>query len=135
MPYYGLYISCFQGLEFGIIYPPFRFLSSNSPKVVISRGPDALFQRLSYQLANLDVYLRQCATWKGLPPQMRTKLIDDRKKHINQMLQESTLVQDQESRPALKEKEAAGYVDLEVSGDEESKVEDIYSDPKVGESS
>ena len=64
---------------------------------------------------------------------MRTKLIEDTKKHIKQMLRDSGFVQDQESRTALEDKEAAGYLDLEVSGDKESEVEDINSDPEAGE--
>jgi len=64
---------------------------------------------------------------------VRTKLIEDTKKHIKQMLRDSGFVQDQESRTALEDKEAAGYLDLEVSGDKESEVEDINSDPEAGE--
>ena len=33
----------------------------------------------------------------------------------------------------MEDKEAAGYLDLEVSVDEESDVEDINSDPEAGE--
>ena len=49
------------------------------------------------------------------------------------MLRDSGFVQDQESRAVLEDKEATGYLDLEVSGDEESDVEDINSDPGAGE--
>ena len=81
----------------------------------------------------LDVYLRQRATWQALPREVRNKLIDDTKKRIKRMLRESGFIQDQESRTALEDKEAAGYLDLEVSGDEESQVEDNNSDPEAGE--
>ena len=50
---------------------------------------------------------------------MRNNLIDDTKKHIRRMLQKSGFIQDQESRFALEDKEATGYLDLAVSGDEE----------------
>ena len=49
------------------------------------------------------------------------------------MLRESRFIQDQESRTALEDKEAAGYLNLEVSEDEASKVEDDNSDPEAGE--
>ena len=65
---------------------------------------------------------------------MRTTLIDHTKKPIKRTLQDSGFVQDQESHAALEDKEAAGYLDLEVSGNEESDVEDINSDPEAGES-
>ena len=48
------------------------------------------------------------------------------------MLQESGFIQDQKSRTVLEDKEATGYPDLKVSGDEESKIEDNYSDSEVG---
>ena len=64
---------------------------------------------------------------------MRTKLIDNMKKRIKRMLWDSRCVQDQESRAALEDKETAGYLDLEVSGDKESHVEDMNSDPEAGE--
>ena len=64
---------------------------------------------------------------------MTTKMIDDTKKCIKQMLRDSRFVQDQESRAALEDKEAAGYLDLEVSGDEKSYVEDINLNPEGGE--
>jgi len=64
---------------------------------------------------------------------VRTKLINDTKKRIKRMLRDSGFVQDQESRAVLEDKEATGYLDLEVSGDEESDVEDINSDPGAGE--
>jgi len=60
-------------------------------------------------------------------------MIDDTKKCIKQMLRDSRFVQDQESRAALEDKEAAGYLDLEVSGDEKSYVEDINLNPEGGE--
>ena len=48
-------------------------------------------------------------------------------------MQHSRFVQDQESRAALEDKEAAGYLDLKVSDDEESDVDNINSDSDVGE--
>jgi len=42
-------------------------------------------------------------------------------------------VQDQESRTGPEDNEATAYLDLEVSGDEESQMEDFNSNPKVGE--
>jgi len=64
---------------------------------------------------------------------VRTKLIDETKKYIKRMLQESRFVENQKSCAALEDKEATGYLDLEVSGNEESDVKDINSDPEVGE--
>jgi len=49
------------------------------------------------------------------------------------MLWESGFVQDQESRAALEDIEAAGYQDLVVSEEKESDVEDINSDLEVDE--
>jgi len=48
--------------------------------------------------ANLDLSLRLDATWQGLSPEVRNKLIDDTKKHIRRMLQKSGFIQDQQSR-------------------------------------
>jgi len=64
---------------------------------------------------------------------MRCELIDNRKKHIIRILWESRYIQDQEYRSALKDKEATGYLDLAVLGDEESEVEDNNSDSEAGE--
>ncbi|KAG0125455.1 hypothetical protein HOY82DRAFT_616507 [Tuber indicum] len=80
-----------------------------------------------------NIYLRQRATWQGLPSHVRVKLVDDTKRRIKKMLKESGFTQNQESRAPLKDKEAPGYMDLEVSGDEESEVEDDNSDPKAGD--
>jgi len=49
------------------------------------------------------------------------------------MVRDSAFIQDQESRSALEDKEAAGYLDLAVPGDKEIEVEDNNSDPKAGE--
>ena len=68
-------------------------------------------------MANLDVYLPQHAMCEVLPPQMRTKVIKDTKKHIKRMLQDREFVQDQESHAAREDKEAAGDMDLVVSQD------------------
>ena len=64
---------------------------------------------------------------------MRNKLIDDTKKYIKRILRESGFIQDQESRTALEDNEATGYLDLEGSGNEESQVEDDNSDPEADE--
>ena len=49
------------------------------------------------------------------------------------MLQDSGFIQDHESCAALEDTEATAYIDLEVSGDEESGVEDDNSDPEAGD--
>jgi len=49
------------------------------------------------------------------------------------MLRDSGFVQDQESCTALEDKEATGYLDLEVSGDKESSVVDNNSDREADE--
>ena len=64
---------------------------------------------------------------------MRKKLVDDTKLGIKKMLQESGHILDQESRAPLEDKEAIGYMDLEVSGDEESEVEDDDTEPDEGD--
>ena len=48
------------------------------------------------------------------------------------MLRESGHIPNQESRVPLEDKEAIGYMDLEVSGDEESEVEDDDAEPDEG---
>ncbi|KAG0138784.1 hypothetical protein HOY82DRAFT_595296 [Tuber indicum] len=72
-------------------------------------------------------------TWQGLPPEVRKKLADDTKKHIKKMLREGGYIQDQESRAPLEDKEAAAYMELEISGDEESEAEEDNSDPEGGD--
>jgi len=37
MAYYSMYVSCFEGLKFRMIYSTFRILGSNSPKLLISK--------------------------------------------------------------------------------------------------
>ena len=64
---------------------------------------------------------------------MRNKLIGDTKIRIKKMLRESGHIPDQESRAPLEDKEAMGYMDLEVSGDEESVVEDDDTEPDEGD--
>ena len=49
------------------------------------------------------------------------------------MLQDSEFTQDHESHAILEDTEATAYIDLEVSGDEESGVEDDNSDPEAGD--
>jgi len=50
MSYYGLYVSCFEGLEFLIIYSTFKFLGSNSPKLVISKEPKCAVSKSIIQI-------------------------------------------------------------------------------------
>ena len=64
---------------------------------------------------------------------MQKKLVDDTKLRIKKMLRESGHIPDQEPRTPLEEKEAIGYMDLEVSGDEESEVEDDDTEPDEGD--
>ena len=49
------------------------------------------------------------------------------------MLRESGHIPDQESCAPLEDKEAIGYMDLEVSGNKESKVEDDDTEPDEGD--
>ena len=64
---------------------------------------------------------------------MRKKLVDDTKLCTKKRLQESGHIPDKESRAPLEDKEAIGYIDLEVSGDEESEVEDDDTEPDEGD--
>ena len=82
---------------------------------------------------NKDVYLRQRATWQELPLEVRKKLVDNTKKRIKRMLRDSEFIQDHESCAALEDTEAAAYMDLVVSEDDKSGVEDNNSDPKAGD--
>ena len=79
-----------------------------------------------------DVYLRQRATWQILPTQVQNKLVNDTKKRIKRLLCDNGFVHENESRTALQDPEAAAYLELEVSGNEESRIED-NSDEEVGE--
>ena len=45
------------------------------------------------------------------------------------MLRESEHIPEQESRATWEDEDAIGYMHLEGSGDEESKVEDNYTEP------
>ena len=64
---------------------------------------------------------------------MRKKLVDDTKLGIKKMLQGSGQIPDQESRTPMEDKEAIGYMDLEVSRDEEREVEDNDPEPEEGD--
>ncbi|KAG0124271.1 hypothetical protein HOY82DRAFT_618026 [Tuber indicum] len=77
-----------------------------------------------------NIYLRQRATWQGLPPEVRQKLVDDTKKRIKKMLWQGLFIHDQESGAPLEVKDAVAYMELEISGDEKSEVEDDNSDPE-----
>ena len=78
-----------------------------------------------------DDYLRQWATWQILPTQVQNKLVNDTKKWIKRLLRNNGFVQENESRTALQDPEAAAYLELEVSGNEESGIEDNL-DEEVG---
>ena len=60
---------------------------------------------------------------------MRKKLCDNTKLRIKKIPWESRHIPDQESRAPLEDKEAIRYMDLKVSGDEESEVEDDDTEP------
>ena len=65
---------------------------------------------------------------------MKETLIEDTKKTIKKMLQESRYIKNQESCVPLEDKGAVGYLDLEVSGNDESEVEDDNDrEPEVEE--
>ena len=61
---------------------------------------------------------------------MEKKLVDDTKIRIKKILQESGHIPDWESCAPLEDKQAIGYMDLEVSGDKESEVEDNDKEPE-----
>ncbi|CUS06704.1 unnamed protein product [Tuber aestivum] len=71
-----------------------------------------------------NVYLRQRATWQRLPVVVQKKLVEDTKKRIKRLLRDNGFVQEHESRAALEDPDAAEYLGVQVSGDEESEVED-----------
>ncbi|KAG0643954.1 hypothetical protein HOY80DRAFT_1084255 [Tuber brumale] len=71
-----------------------------------------------------NVYLRQRATWQGLPVGVQKKLVEDTKKRIKRLLRDNGFVQEHESRAALEDRDAAEYLGVQVSGDEKSEVED-----------
>ena len=64
---------------------------------------------------------------------MRKTLVNDTKLRIKKMLQESRHIPDQEFCAPLEDKEAIGYMDLEISGDEESEVEYDDTEPDKGD--
>ncbi|KAG0632903.1 hypothetical protein HOY80DRAFT_1065957 [Tuber brumale] len=78
-----------------------------------------------------NVYLRQRATWQRLPVVVQKKLVEDTKKRIKCLLRDKGFVQEHESRAALDDPDAAEYLGVQVSGDEESEVEDNNSDPEA----
>ncbi|KAG0641169.1 hypothetical protein HOY80DRAFT_1039835 [Tuber brumale] len=71
------------------------------------------------------------ATWQRLPVVVQKKLVEDTKKRIKRLLRDNGFVQEHESRAALEDPDAAEYLRVQVSGDEESEVEDNNSDPEV----
>lgn len=65
---------------------------------------------------------------------MKETLIEYTKKTIKKVLQESGYIENQESCVPLEDKGAVGYLDLEVSGNDGSEVEDDDDrDPEVEE--
>ncbi|KAG0644305.1 hypothetical protein HOY80DRAFT_1030152 [Tuber brumale] len=78
-----------------------------------------------------NVYLRQRATWQRLPVVVQKKLVEDTKKRIKRLLRDNGFVPEHESRAALDDPDAAEYLWVQVSGDEESEVEDNNSDPEA----
>ncbi|KAG0644871.1 hypothetical protein HOY80DRAFT_1068226 [Tuber brumale] len=71
------------------------------------------------------------ATWQRLPVVVQKKLVEDTKKRIKCLLHDNGFVQEHESRAALEDPDAAEYLGVQVSGDEESAVEDNNSDPEA----
>ncbi|KAG0632931.1 hypothetical protein HOY80DRAFT_1109436 [Tuber brumale] len=71
------------------------------------------------------------ATWQRLPVVVQKKLVEDTKKRIKCLLRDNGFVQEPESRAALEDPDAAEYLRVQVSGDEESEVEDNNWDPEV----
>ncbi|KAG0639402.1 hypothetical protein HOY80DRAFT_1001015 [Tuber brumale] len=82
-------------------------------------------------LAAQNVYLRQRATWQRLPVVVQKKLVEDTKKRIKRLLCDNGFVQEHESRAAPEDPDAAAYLVVQVSGDEESVVEDNNSYPEA----
>ncbi|KAG0632671.1 hypothetical protein HOY80DRAFT_1116268 [Tuber brumale] len=78
-----------------------------------------------------NVYLRQSATWPRLPVVVQKKLVEDTKKRIKRLLRDNGFIQEHDSRAALEDPDAAEYLGVQVSGDEESEVEDNNSDPEA----
>ena len=64
---------------------------------------------------------------------MQKNLVDDTKLRIKKMLPESEHILDKESRAPLEDKEAIGYINLEVSGNEEIKKEGDDTEPDEGD--
>ncbi|KAG0632977.1 hypothetical protein HOY80DRAFT_1006376 [Tuber brumale] len=62
---------------------------------------------------------------------VQKKLVEDTKKRIKRLLRDNGFVQEHESRAALEDPDAAEYLGVQVSGDEESAVEDNNSDSKA----
>ncbi|KAG0640207.1 hypothetical protein HOY80DRAFT_1070334 [Tuber brumale] len=77
------------------------------------------------------VYLRQRATWQRLPVVVQKKLVEDTKKRIKRLLRDNGFIQEHESHAALEDPDAAEYLGVQVSGDEESEVEDNNLDPEA----
>ena len=134
MPYHGMYVWCSEDLEFRIICSISRILGSDSIKLVMifERFKSAVlkpiiltgkFRCLSSTVCNLAETTTTSAK----------KLVDDTKLRIKKMRRESGHIPDQESRAQLEDKKAIEYMDLEVSGDEESEVEDDDTEPDEGD--
>ncbi|KAG0633526.1 hypothetical protein HOY80DRAFT_1063432 [Tuber brumale] len=77
------------------------------------------------------VYFRQRATWQQLLVVVQKKLVEDTKKRIKRLLRDNGFIQEHESRAVLEDPDAAEYLGIQVSGNEESEVEDNNSDPEA----
>ncbi|KAG0634761.1 hypothetical protein HOY80DRAFT_1059112 [Tuber brumale] len=75
----------------------------------------------------------QASDFSALTAQMvvQKKLVEDTKKQIKHLLRDNGFVQEHESRAALEDPDAAEYLEVQVSGDEEREVEDNNSDPEA----
>ncbi|KAG0641325.1 hypothetical protein HOY80DRAFT_1113339 [Tuber brumale] len=71
------------------------------------------------------------ATWQRLPVVVQKKLVEDTMRRRKRLLCHNGFVPEQESRAALDDLDTALYLRVQVSGDEESEVEDNNSDPEA----
>ncbi|KAG0643032.1 hypothetical protein HOY80DRAFT_1034790 [Tuber brumale] len=90
-------------------------IASRAIQQVSSRGQPVIEDHTTFDIVNL----------------VQKKFIEDMKKQIKHLLYENGVIQDHESRTPLEDPEAEGYLELEVSGDEESESED-NSDLEAG---
>ncbi|KAG0633042.1 hypothetical protein HOY80DRAFT_1006321 [Tuber brumale] len=71
------------------------------------------------------------ATWQRLPVVVQKKLVEDTKKRIKRLLHNNWFVQEHESCAALEDLDAAEYLRVQISGDEERALEDNNSDQEA----